>query len=123
MGGRRNWVRRGGAMWTADSPRMLFDFLEMVEALGIGRLITEYLGERPAVSANKSTLRRTPPGERCGDWHQDGAFLGDEVRCLNLWLRSRTAAATRPASTSSPGGSIEWSKRVRRRVLRLGGPA
>ena len=63
VGGRRNWVRKGGAIWTADSPRMLFDLFEMLDALGIGRLVTEYLGERPALSANKSTLRRTTPGE------------------------------------------------------------
>ena len=86
VGGRRNWVRKGGAIWTADSPRMLFDLFEMLDGLGIGRLVTEYLGERPALSANKSTLRRTTPGARCGDWHQDGAFLGADVRSLNVWL-------------------------------------
>ena len=110
VGGRRNWVRKGGAIWTADSPRMLFDLFEMLDALGIGRLVTEYLGERPALSANKSTLRRTTPAERCGDWHQDGAFLGADVRSLNVWLSLAHAAATPPASTSCPGVSIGSSK-------------
>jgi hypothetical protein len=86
VGGRRNWVRKGGAMWTADSPRMLFELLEVVDDLGIGALVTEYLGERPALSANKCTLRRTPIGAANGDWHQDGAFLGPEVRSVNFWL-------------------------------------
>jgi hypothetical protein len=86
VGGRRNWVRKGGAMWTADSPRMLFELLETVDEFGIGELIGDYLGERPALSANKCTLRRTPLGSTNGDWHQDGAFLGPEVRSVNFWL-------------------------------------
>ena len=32
VGGRRNWVRKGGAIWTADSPRMLFDLFETFPA-------------------------------------------------------------------------------------------
>jgi Phytanoyl-CoA dioxygenase (PhyH) len=86
VGGRRNWVRKGGAMWTADSPRMFFELLELLDEIGIGRLVTEYLGERPALSANKCTLRRTPAGPASGDWHQDGAFLGTDVRSVNFWL-------------------------------------
>jgi hypothetical protein len=84
-GGQRGWVRASGAVWTADSPRMLFDLLEVVDETGIGALITDYLGERPALSANKCTLRRVPLTTSTG-WHQDGAFLGTEVRTMNLWL-------------------------------------
>jgi hypothetical protein len=86
VGGRRNWVRKSGAMWTADSPRMLFELCELVDEIVIGGLIAGYLGERPALSANKCTLRRTPIGGSSGDWHQDGAFLGPGVRSVNLWI-------------------------------------
>ena len=41
----------------------------------LARLLTDYLGERPILSANKCTLRRVPV-EANTDWHQDGAFLG-----------------------------------------------
>ncbi|MEJ7585718.1 MAG: hypothetical protein WKF43_16920 [Acidimicrobiales bacterium] len=85
VGGRRKWVRASGAIWTADSPQMLFELLELVDDTGIGALVTEYLGERPALSANKCTLRRVPVTSNT-DWYQDGAFLGAEVRTLNLWL-------------------------------------
>ena len=30
VGGRRNWVRASGGIWTADSPRMLFELLELL---------------------------------------------------------------------------------------------
>jgi Phytanoyl-CoA dioxygenase (PhyH) len=99
VGGRRRWVRASGALWTADSPRMLFDLLEVVHETGVGSLVEAYLGERPALSANKCTLRRVPVDTRT-DWHQDGAFLGRHVRTLNLWL------ALSPCGTDAPGLDI-----------------
>jgi hypothetical protein len=99
VGGRRNWVRASGALWTADSPRMLFELLEVVEQTGIGALVEGYFGERPALSANKCTLRRVPV-ETNTNWHQDGAFLGRDVRTLNFWL------ALSPCGTDAPGLDI-----------------
>ena len=75
VGGRRSWVRASGGVWTADSPRMLFELIELIDETGVGAVVTEYLGERPALSANKCTLRRVPIDSNT-DWHQDGAFLG-----------------------------------------------
>lgn len=97
--GRRNWVRAAGAVWTVDSPRMLFELTELTEATGIVALITEYLGERPALSANKCTMRRVPV-DTATNWHQDGAFLGADVRTLNLWL------VLSPVDADSPGLEI-----------------
>ena len=82
---RRGWVRASGGLWTADSPRMLFELTELAEDTGIAALIDAYFGERPALSANKCTLRRVPIDTNT-NWHQDGAFLGRQVRSLNLWL-------------------------------------
>ena len=99
VGGRRGWVRASGGLWTADSPRMLFELLDVVDETGIGALVEAYLGERPALSANKCTLRRVPVDTNT-NWHQDGAFLGREVRTLNLWL------ALSPCGTDAPGLDI-----------------
>jgi Phytanoyl-CoA dioxygenase (PhyH) len=82
---RRGWVRASGGLWTADSPRMLFELTELADDTGIAALIDAYFGERPALSANKCTLRRVPIDTNT-NWHQDGAFLGRQVRSLNLWL-------------------------------------
>src|SRR4051812_40395851 len=71
----RKFVREGAGVWTVESPRMLFEFLEVAERAGLRPLIADYLGERPAFTLKKSTLRRTPPLP-FADWHQDGAFLG-----------------------------------------------
>jgi hypothetical protein len=81
----RAWGIETGGVWTADSPRALFDFLEFLKAHGILRIIEEYLGERSFLSLGKSTLRRVPPTARTA-WHQDGSFLGPHVRTVNCWL-------------------------------------
>jgi Phytanoyl-CoA dioxygenase (PhyH) len=99
VGGRRRWVRASGALWTVDSPRMLFELMEVVHETGVGSIVEAYLGERPALSANKCTLRRVPVDTRT-DWHQDGAFLGRQARTLNLWL------ALSPCGTDAPGLDI-----------------
>jgi hypothetical protein len=121
VGGRRNWVRNGGAMWTADSPRMLFALFDLIDELGVGRLVSDYLGERPVLSANKCTLRRTEPGGNSGDWHQDGAFLGPEVRSVNFWLSLEHAGRDAPGldivprrldrvlATGTGGAHFDWA--------------
>ena len=79
------WVRAAGGILTADSPRLLF---ELVADLPRGRSRLphrHHLGERPALSAKKCTLRRVDPNT-VGDWHQDGAFLGNGIHTVNVWL-------------------------------------
>lgn len=85
---------------SADSPRTLFDLVEVFSAIGLPDLITEYLGERPAMSANKFALRYVT-GEGAGpDFHQDGSFLGEELRTVNLWLALSRCGGT---CTERPG--------------------
>ena len=81
----RKWVRQGGGVLTAESPRSAFDVLEALDEAGLHEPLTEYLGERPALSAKKWTLRRVPL-DITADWHQDGAFLGHGIRVVNVWI-------------------------------------
>lgn len=82
----RRVTRAGAGLWTVDSPHVLFELFELFEDTGVGAVITDYLGERPFLSANKCVLRRVPAAETIGGWHQDGAFLGEDVRSLNCWI-------------------------------------
>ncbi len=94
----RSFLRSRGSLWTVDSPRMTFDLFEMIEQTGLGSLMTDFLGERPLMSAIKGTLRRMPPEvDIDGRWHQDGAFLGEQVGAFNCWL------ALTPCGTDAPG--------------------
>jgi hypothetical protein len=83
----RQFLRGRGSLWTADSPRMLFEVFEFVDDTGLGELMTDFLGERPLLSAIKATLRRIPADvDIDGRWHQDGSFLGERIKALNIWL-------------------------------------
>jgi hypothetical protein len=133
VGGRRGWVRASGALWTADSPRMLFELMEVVEETGIGSLVEAYFGERPALSANKCTLRRVPV-DTSTNWHQDGAFLGRHVRTLNLWLALSPCGIDAPGldmvprrfeeilATGTEGALFDWSISPTLVEDRAGGP-
>ncbi len=118
--GERGWVRDGGGLWTADSPRA---FWVLTEILGRSRLrsaLTGYLGERPALSVNKGTLRRVPV-DAGGEWHQDGAFLGHDIRTVNAWLSLTRCGVDAPGldlvprripeivETGSGGAYFNWS--------------
>jgi hypothetical protein len=81
----RLWVEAGGGVLTADSPRMLDRVFGLYERKGLRDVVAGYLGERPVLSATKCTLRRVPP-DSDSHWHQDGSFLGDGLRVLNIWL-------------------------------------
>jgi hypothetical protein len=109
----RRFTRDGSGLWTVDSPRMLFELFELVDDTGVGAVITEVLGERPFLSANKCVLRRVPPADMPGGWHQDGAFLGSEISALNLWI------ALTPCGQTAPGLDIV-PKRFER-ILEPGG--
>jgi len=82
--GERFHVAAGGGLLAADSPKVMFEMVELFEQAGIRELVAGYLQEQPTVSAHKTTLRRADP-KVAGAWHQDGKFLGD-VNTLNLWL-------------------------------------
>lgn len=117
----RRFTREGGGVWTVDSPPMLFEVFELVDDTGVGAVITEVLGERPFLSANKCVLRRVPPADMPGGWHQDGAFLGNDIAALNLWIALTPAGRTAPgldlvpkrlAGIVEPGGDnafFRWS--------------
>jgi hypothetical protein len=96
----RAWARKAGGIFTADSPRAFFEFLATMQELGIDRLITAYLGERPTLSAEKCMLRKTDPGQFMSNWHQDGAFLGDGIRTVDAWF------ALSPCGIDAPGMDV-----------------
>lgn len=81
----RHWVAGGGGLLACDSPHVLDMLLATYTELGLREVITDYLGERPVLSGNKVTLRRVPLDTNT-DWHQDGSFLGDGIRALNVWV-------------------------------------
>jgi hypothetical protein len=105
----------------ADSPRMMFEMLEVFGESGLLELARDYLGETPALTMQKCTLRRAIPVDEPGykGWHQDGRFLGD-VRALNVWLSLSHCGDEAPGldlvprrldhivPTGTEGAVLEW---------------
>jgi hypothetical protein len=118
----RSWVRESGGVHAVDSPRTLFNLIEMIEGSGVVEVLTAYLGERPSLSAVKTTLRIVPPHLNAENgWHQDGAFLGDNIRTVNLWIALSHCGVDAPAldlvprrlpavvATGTHGAAFDWS--------------
>jgi hypothetical protein len=83
--GRKYSDKSGSAVHACDSPRAIFHITELLENGPVLAVIAEYLGEHPVMSANKTMLRRVPPDAK-PSWHQDGSFMGQQTRTVNLWL-------------------------------------
>ncbi|MFZ9482330.1 MAG: phytanoyl-CoA dioxygenase family protein [Ilumatobacteraceae bacterium] len=116
----RHWTRSTGGCFAADSPRSMVHYLAALRANGLIDIVEGYLGERPALSVKKTTLREVPPRGVQG-WHQDGAFLGEGIRTLNLWLALTRCGTDAPTMDMIPrrlhelapagveGAAFDWS--------------
>lgn len=120
----RNFARATGTLYGGDCPRVFFELLEVFRETGIDRLSSEYFGERTTVSLQKFGVRKVSPepfrGKSGSMWHQDGRFLGEGVRALNLWIALTDAGVDSPGikvvprrlDTIVPSGTdtaaIEW---------------
>jgi serine acetyltransferase len=116
----RHWVGGGGGVFAADSPRAAFHVLDAFAAAGVVDAVADHLGERPALSGKKWTLRRVPLAAGTS-WHQDGAFLGEGLRTVNVWIALSSAGETAPGlevvarrfdeilPTGTEGAFFEWS--------------
>ena len=121
----------GEGMWTADSPPMLQMVIDALIGSGVIGHIEAYMGERPALSVAKSTLRRVPFTPRVNalgprpleeaPWHQDGAFLGPDTRAVNVWVALSHCGVDAPGldvvgtrvpyivQTHSHGAILDWT--------------
>ena len=93
VGGPQQFASQGkapqeaGSLWAVDSPATAFTLCELYHVLGLPELLAAYFGESGVLSARKWVLRKVPPNpERNAGWHQDGRFLGDGIRTVNLWI-------------------------------------
>lgn len=94
----RHRTQNMGGNWLADSPKGLEGVLQHLRDAGVIDAIAEHLGETPAISLQKSTLRSVAPITSNAGWHQDGSFLGDDVRTMNIWVALSDCGGDNPAS-------------------------
>ena len=93
----RKMVGESNGVWLADSPRATVQVLDDLASAGGIDAVARHFGERPVFSLQKSTLRRARPVVRYTGWHQDGSFLGEGTRALNIWIAFTPCGGDRPA--------------------------
>lgn len=98
----RKMVAAQGGTWLADSPSASAIVLDSLAEVGVIGAMEAHFGERPFFSMQKSTLRRSLPRHKMVAWHQDGSFLGEGVRTMNVWVALSPCGGDRP----SPGLEI-----------------
>jgi hypothetical protein len=82
----REWVEQCGSILAVDSPPTLAHVLAVYKSFGVVDLAAQVLGEYPAMSARKMTLRRSYRDVGATSWHQESSFLGANAPALNVWL-------------------------------------
>jgi hypothetical protein len=118
--GARTFVFDGAGVWTADAPPAFEILVTQLKQAGVVKAVEGFLGETVSMSVGKSTLRRVPPSSGSG-WHQDGAFLGSEIRTVNCWLALSECGVDSPGldifpcrapglyETGTKGADFSWS--------------
>lgn len=117
----RHFTEMGdGSVLAADSPETFERIIAQYERMGVFKAVEGYLGERPALSLGKTVLRRIPVTNGT-DWHQDGAFLGADIRVVNLWVTLSDCGVDAPGldvlakrftnvlETGTRGAKFNWS--------------
>lgn len=102
----RVWSRECGTLYGGDCPRVLFELIEIFREVGLDRISRELFGERTAISLQKCAVRQVEPVRmrtiETSMWHQDGRFLGEGVRALNVWIAFTEAGVVAPGMDVVP---------------------
>jgi hypothetical protein len=82
----RKYLSDQSCVFIIDSPPAMFDLIDAIRATEVLTCVEEYLGERPLLSLQKSAFRLSKPSPYLAGWHQDGAFIGEGARAINIWM-------------------------------------
>ena len=82
----RAFHRVSNSTLCVESTGLAGDLMAFYQGLGLPEILQAYLGESPCLSLHKWVLRRVPEAVREDGWHQDGSFMGTDIRSINMWL-------------------------------------
>jgi hypothetical protein len=82
---------RTGSFKVLDSPRGSCRVLQIYRKYALKDLVDEFFGEPSVIATRKWVFRLVEPianygGGIGGGWHQDGQFMGEGIRALNMWV-------------------------------------
>ncbi|MFK7977011.1 MAG: hypothetical protein AB8C02_12795 [Halioglobus sp.] len=96
-----------GSMKVLDSPRGTCKVLDVYRKYKLREVLDEYFGEPTVIATRKWVFRLVKAVEQKqesigGGWHQDGQFMGGDVRAMNLWVPLNNCGS----GTDSPGMAL-----------------
>ena len=104
-----------GSVWAVDSPVTAARLVDFYAELGLREMLYEYFSEAAVLSVRKWVLRSVPPTKDGNTgWHQDGRFMGQDIKSINLWV----ALSECGEGTNSPG--LELVADSRRQIHETG---
>lgn len=120
----RDWGIATGSIWAVDTPQLAVQLISFYKSKGVKKLLRQYFDEPAVLSVKKWLLRCIAPnnGAEAG-WHQDGRFMGESIRSLNLWLALSECGAKADApgiefvmdqsrviyETGTNGAAFDWT--------------
>ncbi|MGI9601907.1 MAG: phytanoyl-CoA dioxygenase family protein [Acidimicrobiales bacterium] len=116
----RAWQVDSGSVSIADSPRVAVHLFDAFHESGILPTLGEYFGVPPVLTGRKTIVRKVPPDSKF-EWHQDGQFLGDDLRVVNAWIPLNACGTEAPGlaivprrldnilSTGGDGQAFDWT--------------
>ncbi|CAA0096836.1 Uncharacterised protein [Halioglobus japonicus] len=98
---------RTGSIRVIDSPRGSFKVLDIYRKHRMKAIVEAYFGEPAVLATRKWVFRLVTPRDDVGKgigggWHQDGRFMGQDIRALNMWV----ALSDCGHGTAAPGMAI-----------------
>jgi hypothetical protein len=82
---------RTGSFKVIDSPRGACRVLQIYRKYRLKEVFDAFFGEQSVIATRKWVFRLVEPikdygGGIGGGWHQDGQFMGEGIRALNMWI-------------------------------------
>lgn len=98
----RGFHAASGSVMCVESAGVCEGLLGLYEDLGLPPILRQFFGDDYCLSALKWVLRRSKLPVSPFGWHQDGAFMGSDIRSVNMWMSLSDCGA----DSAAPGLDI-----------------
>jgi hypothetical protein len=102
LGDSRGFHAVSGSVMCVESANLCEALLELYETLALPPVLRDFFVGDYCLSALKWVLRRSRLPVSPMGWHQDGAFMGSDIKSLNMWMSLSECGA----DSAAPGLDI-----------------
>ena len=74
------------SFFVARTPLLTEKILQLFTKTHLKKLLSKYFKNDPCLSIYKWVIRKSQPPKNIIDFHQDGAFMGDDIATPNCWI-------------------------------------